>query len=65
MTYCAFSQPIREYLTTNLRYAEALNRYKVKQNKRVSYLTRLIQKVSQSGKAVPKELTDELEFAKR
>lgn len=65
MTFCPFTDSIREGLTTNLRYAEALNRYKAKQNKRVQALTRVIQRVRQNGKNPPQELLDELEFAKR
>ncbi|MCL2226227.1 MAG: hypothetical protein FWB97_01155 [Oscillospiraceae bacterium] len=65
MTFCPFTEPIRESLTTNLRYSEALNRYKAKQNKRVQYLMRLAQKVKQSGKDFPQELADELEYTKR
>ena len=65
MTFLPFSAAIREQLTTNMRYNEALNRYNIKKNKRLQRLTLLVKKISQSGKAVPQELHDELEFAKR
>jgi len=65
MTFCPFTAAVREQLKTNMRYNEALNRYNVKRQKRVQRLTLIIKKLSQSGKGVPQELRDELEFAKR
>ena len=65
MTFCPFSANIREKLATNLRYAEALNRYRARQNRRTQHLNRVIQKVRQSGKSVPQELIDELEYSRR
>ena len=65
MTFCPFTAAVRESLTTNLRYAEALNRYKAKQTKRIQYLMRLAQKVKQGGREFPEELLNELEYAKR
>jgi len=65
MTFCPFSAPIRESLSTNMRYSEPLTRYNIKQQRRVQHLTRLIQKITMSGKSVPQELRDELEYAKR
>jgi len=65
MTFCPFSADIREKLKTNMRYNEALNRYNIKQQKRVQRLMLLFKKLNQNGKSVPQELRDELEFAKR
>jgi hypothetical protein len=65
MTFCPFSTDIREKLKTNMRYNEALNRYNIKQQKRVQRLMLLFKKLNQNGKSVPQELRDELEFAKR
>jgi CRP-like cAMP-binding protein len=65
MTFCPFVASIREQLKTNMRYNEALNRYNVKRQKRVQRLTLLVKKLAQSGKGIPQELTDELEFARR
>ena len=65
MTFCPFNAEIRETLTKNMRYNEALNRYNAKRQKRVQRLTLLIKKLNQGGKAAPQELRDELEFAKR
>ena len=65
MTFCPFSASIREKLKTNMRYNEALNRFNIKRQKRVQRLTLLTKKLNQTGKGVPQELQDELEFAKR
>jgi len=64
MTFCPFNAEIRETLTKNMRYNEALNRYNAKRQKRVQRLTLLIKKLNQGGKPAPQELRDELEFAK-
>ena len=65
MTFCPFNADIREALTKNMRYNEALTRLGAKRNKRLQRLTLLIKKLNQNGKAAPQELLDELEFAKR
>jgi len=65
MQFCPFSSPIREKLATNMRYSEALNRYKIKQQKRVEHVSRVIKMVRMKNKEVPKILLDELEYAKR
>jgi len=65
MTFCPFAAPIREYLAKNLRYTEALNRFRSKQTKRAQHLNRVIQKVRSSGRQPPQELLDELEYVKR
>jgi len=65
MTFCPFNAEIRETLTKNMRYSEALNRYNAKRQKRVQRLTLLIKKLNQGGKPAPQPLRDELEFAKK
>jgi hypothetical protein len=65
MTFMPFTSGIREQLKTNMRYNEALTRYNIKRQKRVQRLTLLIKKISQSGKGVPQELREELEYAQR
>ena len=65
MTFCPFTESIRETLKKNMRYNEALTRYGAKRQKRVQRLTLLVRKISQTGKGIPKEISDELEFAKR
>jgi len=65
MTFCPFNAEIREMLTKNMRYNEALNRYNAKRQKRVQRLSLLIKKLNQGGKPTPQPLRDEYEFAKR
>ena len=65
MQFCPFSAPIREKLATNMRYNEALTKYRIKQQKRVEHVSRVIKTVRMKSKEVPKEILDELEFAKR
>jgi len=65
LAYCPFPSQTREKLKQNPQFSELLNRYNVKQNQRVQQLSRLINKVGQSGKKVPQELHDELEYAKK
>jgi len=65
MTFCPFNAEIRETLTKNMRYNEALTRFGARRTKRVQRLTLLIKKLQQGGKKPPQELLDELEFSKR
>jgi DNA integrity scanning protein DisA with diadenylate cyclase activity len=65
MTFMPFTAAIRERLKTNMRYNEALTRYNIKRQKRAQRLTLLVKKLSQSGKGIPQEIRDELEFAQR
>lgn len=65
MTFCPFNAEVRETLTKNMRYNEALTRFGAKRQKRLQRLTLLIKKLQQGGKVAPQELLDELEFAKR
>jgi len=64
MTYCPFPAETREKIATNPQFADALKIHSVKSMQRQQQLSRLIQKLEQGGKEVPKELTDELAFAK-
>jgi hypothetical protein len=65
MTFCPFNAEVRESLSKNMRYNEALNRFNAKRQKRAQRLTLLIKKLQQSGKGIPKEMMDEYEYAKR
>ena len=65
MQFCPFNAEIRERLSTNMRYNEALTRYNIKQKKHIEHVARLIKSVKLRNKEVPKELLDELEFARR
>jgi len=65
MTFCPFNAQVRESLSKNMRYNEALNRFNAKRQKRAQRLTLLIKKLQQSGKGIPKEMMDEYEYAKR
>ena len=65
MQFCPFTASIRERLATNMRYNEALTRYNIKQKKRIEHISRVIKMVRMRNKEAPKELLDELEYAKR
>jgi CRP-like cAMP-binding protein len=65
MMYCTFPAHIREKLTNNPQYVDPLKQWGIKNQQRVQQLTRIINRLVQNGKAVPKELADELEFAKQ
>jgi len=65
MTFCPFNATIREQLAKNMRYNEALTRFGARRQKRAQRLNLLIKKLQQSGKGIPKEISDEFEYAKR
>jgi len=65
MTFCPFNATVRESLSKNMRYNEALNRFNTKRQKRAQRLNLLIKKLQQNGKGVPKELLEEFEYSKR
>ena len=65
MTFCPFNAQIRETLTKNMRYNEALTRFGAKRQKRAQRLNLIIKKLQQQGKIVPQELVDEFEYSKR
>lgn len=62
MTFCPFSVDIRKRLDSNMRFREALNRYNVRQQKKVTHFSNLIKKLQQGSKQVPPEIKAELEF---
>ena len=64
-SHCPFVAKIREGLSMNPQYAEPLKRFNIRQNQRETVLTRLIQKLSNAGTAVPQELYDELAFVQK
>jgi len=65
MTFCPFNADIREQVSKNMRYNEALIRFNAKRQKRAQRLNLIIKKLQQSGKGVPQELLDEFEYSKR
>jgi len=65
MTFMPFSASIRETLSKNMRYNDALQRYNAKRTKRAKRLMLLVKSLSQSPQGAPQEIKDELEFAKR
>ncbi|MCL2627714.1 MAG: cyclic nucleotide-binding domain-containing protein [Oscillospiraceae bacterium] len=65
MTFCPFNAQIREQLSKNMRYNEALTRFGAKRQKRAQRLNLIIKKLQSSGKTIPKEIMDEFEYAKR
>jgi hypothetical protein len=65
MTYCPFPAAYRDKIATNPQYAEPIKAFTVKNNQRLQHLSRIIAKITQSGKPVPQELLHELEFIKR
>ncbi|MCL1883812.1 MAG: hypothetical protein FWF81_08695 [Defluviitaleaceae bacterium] len=64
MMYCTFAADIREALAQNPQYAEPLKRFNFKLQQREHHLSRVIQKLNQTGKTVPQELADELKYVK-
>ncbi|MCL2387280.1 MAG: hypothetical protein FWC89_06985 [Defluviitaleaceae bacterium] len=64
MTYSPFALSIRQGLAQNPQYAEPLKRFNFKNQQREHHLSRLIQKLNQTGMEVPQELKDELKFVK-
>jgi len=65
MTFCPFNAEVREQLSKNMRYNEALTRFGAKRQKRAQRLNLILKKLQQQGKGIPQELTDEFEYAKR
>ena len=65
LTYCPFTQPIREKLKTNPQFADIISRYELKVQQRLHHLDRVVQKVTQQGNAAPQEILDEMEYIVR
>ncbi|MCL1862965.1 MAG: cyclic nucleotide-binding domain-containing protein [Defluviitaleaceae bacterium] len=65
MTYCTFAANIRESLVQNPQYAEPLKRFNFQLQQREHHLSRVIQKLKQTGHEVPKELVEEMNFIKK
>ena len=65
MTFCPFNAEVRESLSKNMRYNEALTRFNAKRQKRSQRLSLLVKKLQQSGKGVPQEMHDEYMFSMR
>ena len=58
-THCPFSKEIRDKLKANPLYKEMMDRYGVKQSQKIHHMDNLIQKVKNSGAAVPDEIADQ------
>jgi len=65
MTYCPFAAPIRERLMQNPQFSEIITRFHAKQGQRAQKIQRFAQKIQLSGKKVPQEFLDELEYLKK
>ena len=65
MTFCPFNAQVREQLSKNMRYNEALTRFGAKRQKRAQRLNLILKKLQSQGKGIPKELSDEFEYSKR
>jgi hypothetical protein len=62
ITYCPFTAAIRESLMNNPQFTNVITSYNNKQAQRAKIVSNLMQKVNRSGKRIPQELKDELEF---
>ncbi|MCL2169025.1 MAG: hypothetical protein FWB74_03260 [Defluviitaleaceae bacterium] len=60
--YCPFPKELREKLGTSPQYAESLKPFDIANRQEIQKLTNLMQRVSKTGKPMPQELTDEMEF---
>ncbi|MDR2599043.1 MAG: cyclic nucleotide-binding domain-containing protein [Oscillospiraceae bacterium] len=65
MTFMPFPASLRETLSKNMRYNDALQRYGARRTKRVKRLSLLVKNLSQNPRGCPQELKDELMFAQR
>lgn len=61
-TYCPFSKEIRDALKANPLYKETMERYDVKQGQRLHHMNNLLQKLKNSGAAIPPEIQAQRDF---
>ncbi len=61
-TYCPFSRELRDTLKANPLYKETMECYDVKQGQRLHHLNNLLQKIKNSGAAVPPEIQAQKDF---
>ncbi len=61
-TYCPFSKELRDTLKANPLYKETMERYDVKQGQRLHHLNNLLQKIKNSGAAIPPEIQAQRDF---
>lgn len=61
-TYCPFTAKICESLVTNGAFTESLNQYTIKKKQRLHHLSKVVQKYSAQGKAVPEPITTQIEL---
>ncbi|MCL2188385.1 MAG: cyclic nucleotide-binding domain-containing protein [Defluviitaleaceae bacterium] len=64
MIYCTFPAATREKIANNPQYADPLKQFELRNKQKIQHWTRLINKIEQGGKPVPKEFTDEIAFIK-
>lgn len=60
--HCPFSKEVRDKLKANPLYKDMMDRYGVKQSQKVHHMDNLIQKVKNSGAAVPAEIAEQREY---
>ena len=61
-TYCPFAKEIRDSLKANPLYKETMERYDVKQGQRLHHLNNLLQKIKNTGAAIPPEIQTQRDF---
>lgn len=63
-TYCPFSLGYRERLKTSPIYSNELNKFETKKEERIRPIINIVKKLENIGIDAPKELLDEIEYAK-
>lgn len=63
-TYCPFSLGYRERLKTSPIYSNELNKFETKKEERIRPIINIVKKLENIGSDAPKELLDEIEYAK-
>ena len=61
-SYCPFAKEVRDRLKANPLYKETMDRYGIKQSQKIHHMDNLIQKVKNSGAAVPAEIAAQKEY---
>ena len=65
MQFCPFASNIRERLGTNMRYNAPLQKYNIRQKKRMERVAAVIKFVRNKQKQPPQEIMDEYEYLKK
>lgn len=58
-SYCPFAKEVRDRLKVNPLYKDTMDRYGIKQSQKIHHMDNLIQKIKNSGAAVPAEIADQ------